>query len=247
MDIAYETKIENSRPDLVLPIREGQPARWTFYEEDSPSTAEKAYWLIRERIITHAFPPGSAIKDTDLSKTTGFGRTPIREALKRLEVEQLVVSRHRKGTFVNEIRLADIKSQYEMRRQLLTLAVALASRYDNKLLHRLDKKINDLAARIDDLALEEIILQVSEFNLAFARAGSNPYLCRTLQQYCGYATRTRYLLRATLRSEDFQLGDYKEILGLAMDGNREESSRLMALHVDAVHLRTVDRFLEAFI
>lgn len=247
METVYDTIIQESRPDLVLPIKKWKPQKPSILEVDSPSAADKAYWILREKIITLEFSPGSAIRDTDLSRILGFGRTPIREALKRLEVEMLVVSRHRKGTYTEDITLADTRRHYQIRRQLLTLAVALASQSDEQLLARLERKGKNILSNLSAYSLATIFRKIIALDLEFAQASGNPYLHRTLQQYSGYTRRTWHLLQHNLSVEDFCLRDYGDILDWVGKGDGERSSQMMGAHVDAVHLIMVDRFLKTFI
>ena len=59
--------------------------------------AEKAYQRIKEDIVTLKMRPGALIRETDLMEDLEFGRTPIREALKRLQSENLVIASPRRG------------------------------------------------------------------------------------------------------------------------------------------------------
>src|SRR3712207_8037247 len=61
------------------------------------SLADKAYVAIRDRLIMLDIRPGDPIDDDVLAKDLGVGRTPVREALKRLEGDRLVVSYPRRG------------------------------------------------------------------------------------------------------------------------------------------------------
>ncbi|NKX52234.1 GntR family transcriptional regulator, partial [Arthrobacter deserti] len=63
------------------------------------SLAGVAYEAIRERLLTLDIRPGDPLNDEALARKLGFGRTPVREALKRLEVDRLVVTYPRRGTF----------------------------------------------------------------------------------------------------------------------------------------------------
>ena len=247
METALKTTIQQSRPELVLPVRKNRSVGLAYFGDEYPSEAEKAYWILREKIITLEFPPGSAIRDADLTVKLGIGRTPIREALKRLEVEMFVVSHHRKGTYVNEITLVDFSRQYQIRRQLVTLAVALASQSREDTISQLENKSQYLAANAQKYTLQTIIQSMVDLELEIARASGNPFLSLTLQQYCGYARRTFHLLGSVLSVDDLQLEDYSKIMAWAAKKESERSSQLMALHVDQVHLTTVDRFLEKFI
>lgn len=247
METAHQTSIQGSRPELILPVRQFFADGLPGCEEDPISSAEKAYLILREMILNLDYPPGSVIRDTDLSAKLGFGRTPIREALKRLEVEMLVVSHHRRGTFVSELTLADIKRQYQIRRQLLTLAVALASQAERVVLSQLEKKSHHLASMTGKYSLEVISQSIAELEENIAEASANPFLRLTLRQYCGYAQRACHLLKPVLSVDDLQLEDYSKIMAWAGKQDGERSSQLMALHVDQVHLKMVDRFLEKFI
>jgi len=247
VETAYQPTVQESRPELILPVRQKKPGGLLYFEDDYPSEAEKAYCILREKIITLEFTPGSAIRDADLTVKLGIGRTPIREAIKRLEVEKFLVSHHRKGTYVNSITLVDIKRQYQVRRQLLTLAVALASQAGETVRSMLERKANSLAACAETINGKNVVKSIEELEIDIARAGGNPFLCSTLQQYSGYARRTWHLLDSFLTLNDLQLQDYPVIMEGVLNKDGEGASQAMAYHVDQVHLKVVDRFLKKFI
>jgi DNA-binding GntR family transcriptional regulator len=89
--------------------------------------ADKAYQIIKEKIITLELPPGSAIHETALAEELQLGRTPIREALKLLQAEQLVTTVPRRGMFVSSISITDLQQIAEVRMQLEGLAARLAA------------------------------------------------------------------------------------------------------------------------
>ena len=72
------------------------------------SLADKAYVAIRDRLIMLDIRPGEPIDDGELARELGVGRTPVREALKRLEGDRLVVSFSRRGTFATGMDIADL-------------------------------------------------------------------------------------------------------------------------------------------
>src|SRR5262249_58695684 len=75
---------------------------------EAPSFAEQAYEIIRDRLVMLEIRPGSPINDDQLGRELGLGRTPVREALKHLERERLVVVYPRRGTFATEINITDL-------------------------------------------------------------------------------------------------------------------------------------------
>lgn len=91
------------------------------------SQAERAYWMLVERIIRLELPPGSVLLDRDIMAETGIGRTPIREAMQRLATEGLTVHYPHRGVVVSEISAASTRSIYEFRALIDGEAARLAA------------------------------------------------------------------------------------------------------------------------
>lgn len=92
------------------------------------SLAEQAYTRLEEMIVTLELPPGSVVSEADLSRRTKIGRTPLREALQRLLVQNLVAMLPRRGMMVSEINFVDYLALLETRRVLDRLVVTKAAR-----------------------------------------------------------------------------------------------------------------------
>ena len=74
-----------------------------------------AYNYIKERILVGDFPPKADISEKRLQEELGISRTPIHEALKRLEDERFVETYSRKGTFVTDVTMEVVRDLYETR------------------------------------------------------------------------------------------------------------------------------------
>src|SRR5919107_3608056 len=99
--------------------------------ETAPSNrlfAERAYHDLRDRIVTLRLPPGTVLREDELMRSLGIGRTPLREAVKRLALENLVAVQPRRGTFVSAVEAADIANISEVRAELEGFAAELAAR-----------------------------------------------------------------------------------------------------------------------
>ena len=88
---------------------------------------QRAYELIKQKIITTEMPPGGVIQEAALMSELSLGRTPIREALKLLEAEHLVTVSPRRGMFVMPINISDLAKLQEIRSVLDMLIVRLAA------------------------------------------------------------------------------------------------------------------------
>src|ERR1044071_7390532 len=103
---------------------------FTFAEAESAgeTNADRAYEVVRERLVMLDIRPGEPINDDALAGEFGLGRTPVREALKRLERDRLVIAYPRRGTFATAVDMTDLADISEIRRQLEPTAAARAAR-----------------------------------------------------------------------------------------------------------------------
>src|SRR6476660_3554583 len=84
------------------------------------SLADVAYERIHDRLLMLDIKPGDLLNDDHLAKDLGIGRTPVREALKRLELDRLVVSYPRRGTFATRVDVTDLSFISEIRDRSVT-------------------------------------------------------------------------------------------------------------------------------
>lgn len=89
--------------------------------------ADQAYGYIRTAILNGQLPPGSPLREESLADASGVSRTPVREALRRLEVEQLVQRTDSKRCYVADWSLDDIEEGFVLRSMLEAHAVDRAS------------------------------------------------------------------------------------------------------------------------
>lgn len=107
--------------------------------------ADRAYFELRDRIVTLQMPPGSLIREEALMEELEMSRTPIREALLRLSLQGLVVVVPRRGTFVSEANAGEVGMIYELRRELETLAAGWAAE------RRTDADVEEIDALVAEL------------------------------------------------------------------------------------------------
>ena len=98
---------------------------------DEQSLSDRAYYAIRELIVTLELAPGSVVSERELMEQLGVGRTPVREALRDLAREQLVEVFPRRGIFVSGVDVGDIAGLSEVRLVLECQAARLAAERSN--------------------------------------------------------------------------------------------------------------------
>ena len=95
-------------------------------EEDFLPLRDSVYNKLRQAILTGEYPPGERLMEVHLGDKLGVSRTPIREAIRMLELEGLVTMIPRKGAMVSQITEKNMSDVLEVRRALDILCVQLA-------------------------------------------------------------------------------------------------------------------------
>src|SRR5437879_10019094 len=182
--IASEVSIREAGPTVTI-FRHAEPPR---------SQSEAAYFLIRDRILSLALPPGSLVHEAQLRQELSIGRTPIREALQRLGHEKLVRSVPNRGTFVTDVNITDLARITEVRVVLEGHAARLAAERSGA--GDLEA-IADLLERLDaaELTNPRALMQPDrEIHRQISRSARNPLLDNTLERYFNLSLRLWYLL-----------------------------------------------------
>lgn len=91
-------------------------------KESKPSYAQLAYDGIKDLIIEEEIRPGDLLSENQLAEYLNMSRTPVREAIRRLEAEGFLESRKGLGTFLKPLTLKDVKNIYEVRAALELIA-----------------------------------------------------------------------------------------------------------------------------
>src|SRR5690625_3854325 len=94
---------------------------------DREHISARAYRILRDRLIMLDIQPGEPIMQKQLAEEMGVGRTPLREALKRLESDHLVVTYPRRGTFASQADVTELAHVSEVRQALEPLAARRAA------------------------------------------------------------------------------------------------------------------------
>lgn len=137
------TELKTDRESAIAPIRAKHAHRG--------SMMDVAYYTLREAMREGVLPPGSSLIEVDLAKLLDMSRTPIREALRRLEVEHLVENAPRRGLIVPTMTIDHLIEVFEIRAVLEGLAARRCAQ------RRSPSEIATFAACIDmmDRALAE--------------------------------------------------------------------------------------------
>jgi DNA-binding GntR family transcriptional regulator len=148
------------------------------------SLVDRAYLVLREEIIRVELAPGTVLREGELMERLGVGRTPVREALQRLQRDGFVTVLPRRGTLVSEITITDLAAIYEVRRRLESWASRLAAERAS-VADRAEAE--QLVSELDALSLHEgyegLLALDRRIHRFVYRCTKNPFLADTLDQY----------------------------------------------------------------
>ncbi|MGQ9666501.1 MAG: GntR family transcriptional regulator [Anaerolineae bacterium] len=197
--------------------------------------ADKAYQTIKEKIITLELPPGSAIHETALAEELRLGRTPIREALKLLQAEQLVTTVPRRGMFVSSISITDLQQIAEVRVQLEGLAARLAAqRATAEELAALEEACRQAAEASTRPAHEAIHIDRKLHSL-IASAAHNEYLKTEVERFYSLSLRLWYVALTRVRTQDLDIQMHFQVLDAIRSRDAQHAEALMQEHIHNFH------------
>lgn len=119
----------------------------------SGNRVEEAYRHLKTRIMSADLPPGASLNELEIAATLGTSRTPVREAIRKLEQEGLAMRYPNRGAIVTKLSITDVLEIWQLREILEPAACRLAAdRIDREALHRVERGFLDL--RGDDVGPE---------------------------------------------------------------------------------------------
>ena len=196
------------------------------------SASDYAYLMIRSSILNQKYSMGSQLKEVTISKELGITRTPIREAIIRLEREGMVETFHNRGAFVVRLSKREIKELYEIREALETKAISLGYR----------KASRDEITHIRDglLKREKLVRgnlpqdyfgKVLDFHFEIIKLSNNEKMISIWKSLDSQLSLVRSSSTMIGKRYIEALKEHKEILSSLAKGNCRKTEQLMKAHI----------------
>lgn len=196
------------------------------------SLSEKAYYLIRDRLITSQIRPGATIDERALQDELDVSRTPIREALRKLADDQLVYVVPRRGMFASHLDLGALSAISEVRAELEAHAGYLAAKRATDDDHSaIAGVLEGLDARTVGSGRKELIQLDLHIHRVVHRATHNPYLIATLDEYYVHSLRMWFLVLERLDRLGHALDSHRDLLTAVGHGDSATAQQILRDHV----------------
>jgi len=174
---------------------------------------EVVYESLRSEILEGKLKPGQRLLISDLTKKYGFSEIPIREAIRKLESEELLVVTPHIGTVVSKMNLAELIEFYLMRIELESLAARLAVPHlDDSELDHIEKILAKMEAAVRKNDFEMLGKLNKEFHLRIYHAAPYPNLYKFVVELWEKVHRIKSVFVIAHERGEKSLKEHREIL-----------------------------------
>ncbi len=206
-------------------------AEYAATQPKGTSSSQQAYDTILGAILNRKVRSGQRLAEIPVAKAINLGRTPVREALMRLEADGFVTSEPRVGLVVASNTLETISEIYEVREVLESFAARLAARYARPSdIFAIEQIYNESVGRTEKHDTLQLRLLNTRFHQAINAAARNDHLSRTLRQLVNRLRLSPVsIFDAPGRAEEI-LKEHRALLDAIIARDEELAAKLAAEH-----------------
>lgn len=188
---------------------------------------------LRQAILTGELKPGERLMEIHLADRLGVSRTPIREAIRKLELEGLVTMVPRKGAEVAQITEKSMNDVLEVRRAMDALCVELAcDRIGEQELERLKRACDDFAKAVETKDVKQIAQADVALHDIIVQATGNQRLIQLVNNLSEQMYRYRFEYIKDFRQHEKLVEEHRIIYESIVRKDKETASQAAKMHID---------------
>jgi len=195
---------------------------------------EIVYEALRDAIINQVLKPGERLMETELADEMGVSRTPVREAIRKLELEGYVVMIPRKGAYVAGLSIKDINEVFEIRGALEALAAGLAAqRATQEEIEEMQRNVYMEAAHWETSDLIKTIELDTKFHELIYTASRNNRLLNMIKDLRDQVQRFRTTTLAVPGRMKFALDEHRRIVEAIAERDVAAAQKAASAHIES--------------
>ena len=192
------------------------------------------YETLRTSILKGQLRPGQRLVEKDYAEKYNISRTPIREAIRKLETEGFVEYIPRKGVIVKTFEVSDIIEIFAIRTALESLSIQFVLKnITDKEIAKLRVLVDRMESADESCDMSELINTCREFNEVLLRAGKMPRLTGMINTLQDYLERFREITLAKDSRRNSAISEHKHILQAVIDKDEAKAVLLTVSHLEA--------------
>ncbi|MBR6472918.1 MAG: GntR family transcriptional regulator [Firmicutes bacterium] len=193
---------------------------------------EIVYEELKRQIMVGEIAPGTRMMEVDLADEMGVSRTPVREAIRKLEKEGLVTIEPRRGAYASDISAKEMEDVLEVRQDLEGMAAGLAAqKIDEEDKDQLIRITEEYRKAVESGDVSEIIKKDEEFHKYIVGLSENKTLIKMVSQVQELALRFRYIYYEDFSRFKNQPMEHQEIVEAIVSGDANSARRHAEVHV----------------
>lgn len=194
---------------------------------------EIVFETIRNAIISGNLKPGERLMEVQVAESLGVSRTPVREAIRKLELEGLVIMLPRKGAFIADLSVKDLTEVMEIRATLEGLAAGLAAiRIDENELEELELKALKFHKLAENDDVEALIIADLELHDAIFRASRNDRLIQLNNNLREQVERFREIYHKKVNKSKETSKEHYEMVEAISNRDLDKAEKLARRHIE---------------
>ena len=206
---------------LNFDIQNHKPLREMVYEE------------LKMQILKGSIIPGTRMMEVELAEEMGVSRTPIREAIRKLEKEGLVTIEPRRGAYASMISTEDMVEILEVRQDLEGLAAYFAAnRMTDEKREELREVSNSYNEAVKGGKMEDMIKYDTRFHHIIVESCRNKILVQMIEQLQELVLRFRYIYYDNFRRAENMPDEHEAIVAAISEGNADKARAAADIHID---------------
>lgn len=205
---------------LNINMQQHKPLRILVYEE------------LRMLIMTGQIKPGTRMMEIDLAESMGVSRTPVREAIRQLEKDNLVTIEPRRGAYVSDISAVDLEDMLIVREPLEGLATYIATQKMTEEQIEEIRKVNETyEAAVREKDKEKMIEADTHFHNLITQGSGNQYLINILLELQEQVLRFRYIYFRSYKRAEEVVNEHRMILSALAAKDAETARACSTEHI----------------
>ncbi len=190
---------------------------------------------LRKAILDGDLKPGERVMEVQLAEKLGVSRTPVREAIRKLELEGLLEMIPRKGAYVADVSIKDVLNVLEVRASLEGLAASLAAeRITEDEIDSLRKSAEEFETMNKNNDRDGMVQKDTEFHSVLLNAARNNKLLSIVESLSDYVQRFRVIYFTEYSDAKNIMDDHRAILDAIKERDVEKANRVAQEHIENI-------------
>lgn len=200
---------------------------------DKYSLRGRVFHKLREDILNGKYKDHEELKEVAIGEELGVSRTPVREALRQLELEGLIQIVPNKGAYVTGITAKDVKDIYMIRSSLEGMCARLATEHiSREQLEEMEENVYLASYHAERSQMEQMTELDNRFHHILYEACDSKMLQNLLQDFHQYVIRIRKKTLSTKERGIASNEEHRQIMEAIKSGNPDEAERLATMHME---------------